>query len=1133
MSISFVTILRIVLRRVDGNRRLVAAMLIGVVLAIGLMSSTAIYRQALDELGLKFDLRQADKAELDLLISTSNHLVEPRAYERDQRIIDAQFDELGRLLEGRTRTATSATFFLTEPGKPVTDDPARPRARFQFLTGLTSQIRVDEGIFPPSAVAAPDAAPPIEVALSTDAAATFGVGLGDEFDLHPFWRDDREPVRAVVTALISPIDYTDEYWRQRRDHFEVPTSSWDTYAFFVPEATFFDALAVYLPDMNANLETIGYTSLSALNSRNAETAAIQLRESGGTIRGQVERARFESELPTVLETFGVKKFFSRLPLLVLTLQVVGIVLYYVVMVSTLVVDRQSGEIALLKSRGAGLFQIVSIYLLEGGVLAGIGMAAGPFLAVGVIALLGKTSPFEGLSGGDLLDVRLTTEAYLWGLGGALLSILALVWPALRASRYSIVRYKQAISRPPERSVIQRYYLDVVLVGIAAILFRQLQDSGSLVTEDLFGGLDQDPLLLIAPTIFIVAVGIIFLRLFPLILAVASIVTDRFAGIAIQLGLWHLVRAPLRNARLVLLLILATSIGMFSATFGSTLERSFEDRALYEAGAPLRIRDLNLSAAEGPNTVAAQLAAHPAVETVSSVIRSEGTYIRGSARSERAEIIALDPESFAQTAFFRDDFASGGLETLLAPIAANGIDPPQLEVPADARRIGLWLRLPEHTQGLVVFARVRDSAGTSQDVFFSGLDPRQPATGEWTFLVAPLDQEAFGSDVETGLRQAPSAGPKDVVSLFVQTFGATMFSGELWWDDLQFSREAGLPIPNGVEAFADRRPLEEFENIARWEVVSGRSLNEPADEFSLSRDDPKVGDAAVRYAWTRRLGGSQTRGIRLSSDSAALAVLVSESWLEQAGLFVGDEFQLFIPAGGFLPSRVEGSFDLFPTFDPRADRGLLVVNIDRFAFLADRNPRGGLRRNINEAWVVPQLGGLELLRADLEMGAFGHTEVVDAAAMQAERDADPLIAAGWEGLLLIAFLAVLILSALGFLVSSFLTAQTRSLEFAVLRTMGFSTRQILGLVSFEQIFIIVVAMTIGSLVGLGLGVQMLEFLGITERGEEVIPPFRQVIDWQAIGISYAILLTVFLATIGVVVLAYSRLAVARVLRLGES
>ena len=47
-------------------------------------------------------------------------------------------------------------------------------------------------------------------------------------------------------------------------------------------------------------------------------------------------------------------------------------------------------------------------------------------------------------------------------------------------------------------------------------------------------------------------------------------------------------------------------------------------------------------------------------------------------------------------------------------------------------------------------------------------------------------------------------------------------------------------------------------------------------------------------------------------------------------------------------------------------------------------------------------------------------------------------------------AVLVLSAMGFLIYSYLTAQRRMLEFAVLRTMGFSRRQITTLVGFEQL-----------------------------------------------------------------------------------
>ena len=1132
MPISIITILRIVLRRTNGNRRLVAAMLIGVVLAVALMSSTAIYRDALDELGLQFDLENAEKSDIDLLITTSNHLMAETEYTRDQELIDRRLNGISQFLDGRARTGTSATFFLTELGVPVSEESSRPRARFQFLTNLDPQINIDEGRFPEAANGSAEDQPRIEVALGTESAQAFGVGVGDVFELHPFWRQDRAPIPVLIVGLISPIEPEGEYWRQRRDHFVIDTPNWQTFGFFVPEDTFFDALAVYLPDITADLETLGFVNLGSLNARNAEVAAPRIRSATQNLSAQVERTRVETVLPDVLDAFNQKQFFSRLPLLVLTLQVVGIVLYYVVMVSTLVVDRQSGEIALLKSRGAGLVQIVSVYFIEGGLMAGIALAAGPFIALGVIALLGKTPPFEGLSGGSFLSVRLTGEAYIWGAIGAGLSVLALVWPAFRASRYSIVRYKQAISRPPERTIIQRYYLDVVLVLIAAILFFQLQESDSLVTEDLFGGLEQDPLLLVAPAVFIVAVAIIFLRVFPIILTVVAWITDRFAGIAIQLGLWHLIRAPLQNARLVLLLVLATSIGMFSATFGSTLDQSFDDRADYLAGAPLRLSELRLSGASGVDSFRETWEAHPGVEQIAPVIRTNATYVQEISLTFRSDLIAVDAERLQDIAFFRDDFATQPIAELLAPLAANDIVPPSLSVPDGARRLGLWVKVPEGTQGMVISARIRDSQGKYEDISFFGLDPRKRATGEWLHLIAPLEPGAWTS-FPTGLRLDFADGPLDVVSIFVRTFGFSLFTGEVFWDNLQYSTSGGIETEEIEGGFEDGVVIEPFEDVNRWEVLRGQVLGRVPDEFSLSTETAHDGSASARYAWTQRLGGSGLRGVRLIADSEPLLVVASQNYLDDAGLFIGDEIDLSL-SGGFIPARIASAFDLLPTYDPRVDDGLLIVNINRFAYFANRNPGSGSSRSPNEAWIVPREdGGLSLLRADLAQEAFGRAIVFDSKAMRQAQNEDPLVAAGWEGVLFLSFLAVLILSALGFLVASFLTAQTRSLEFAILRTMGFSRRQILGVVSFEQLFIIAVAMGLGTLVGLRLGVLMLEFLGITEKGEEVIPPFQLVTDWATIGVAYGILGAVFLVTIAIVVLAYARLAVAHTLRLGES
>jgi hypothetical protein len=59
------------------------------------------------------------------------------------------------------------------------------------------------------------------------------------------------------------------------------------------------------------------------------------------------------------------------------------------------------------------------------------------------------------------------------------------------------------------------------------------------------------------------------------------------------------------------------------------------------------------------------------------------------------------------------------------------------------------------------------------------------------------------------------------------------------------------------------------------------------------------------------------------------------------------------------------------------------------------------------------------------------------------------------------------------------------------------------------------------------------MGLTETGDEVVPPMDLHISWVTIGSAWLVLAAVFLVTIGAVVLLYSRLALHRVLRIGEA
>ena len=114
-----------------------------------------------------------------------------------------------------------------------------------------------------------------------------------------------------------------------------------------------------------------------------------------------------------------------MPLFALMLLIVGIALYYLVLVMTMLIERQSGEIALLKSRGASSPQILLVYLIEGSILVALAVGLGPLLAMGAIKILGLTPPFADLSQNSFLDVHLSSGAFGLALLGAMLALRAL------------------------------------------------------------------------------------------------------------------------------------------------------------------------------------------------------------------------------------------------------------------------------------------------------------------------------------------------------------------------------------------------------------------------------------------------------------------------------------------------------------------------------------------------------------------------------------------------------------------------------------------------------------------------------------------------------------------------------------
>ena len=350
----------------------------------------------------------------------------------------------------------------------------------------------------------------------------------------------------------------------------------------------------------------------------------------------------------------------------------------------------------------------------------------------IVRLLGRA--FLELGGGAelaLVTAHLSTDAWLIGLGGGLLAVVVLAVATLSAARVGINEAREAQARPPQVPALHRYYLDVLLLAIIGLIWWQIQSRGSFLVQPLGGqGLEIDYSLLLGPLLGLLALGLIVLRLFPLAVRLLARLTEPVGGSWLVHGLRHISRDPIVPGVLVVLLMLATALGLVGSVLSASLERSQEDRGLYEAGADLRVQHSGISRSLPPGEISRRIGEISGVESSAEAQRSSGG-ITTTGFSTSSTVLAVDSKNLAEVAWFRPDLGNGkSLEELAVSIspkqgtgsgsAAAWMESDGLTLPEDTTSLSIWARPSTTNAALTLAARLRDSRGNFFDVPFGNL-----------------------------------------------------------------------------------------------------------------------------------------------------------------------------------------------------------------------------------------------------------------------------------------------------------------------------------------------------------------------------------------------------------------------------
>ena len=136
------------------------------------------------------------------------------------------------------------------------------------------------------------------------------------------------------------------------------------------------------------------------------------------------------------------------------------------------------------------------------------------------------------------------------------------------------------------------------------------------------------------------------------------------------------------------------------------------------------------------------------------------------------------------------------------------------------------------------------------------------------------------------------------------------------------------------------------------------------------------------------------------------------------------------------------------------------------------------------------------------------------------------------MLLISFLVVLLLSCLGLLLHGYVSFQERGTQFALLRSMGLSSGQLNALMWLEQSLIVAVGIALGTWMGGRLSATIMPFLGHSDTGGVVLPPFAPHVEWGALLVTYALISVIFAAIVLATFFIVRRSSLQQALRLGE-
>jgi putative ABC transport system permease protein len=567
---------------------MVICLLLGSVLAVALISSIPVYTEGILQ---RLLTKELEEFQLTRAVFPGRSVIRRNFYMPDEpekklplykyldeQIVGELYPALGVPALVRTKQLTVDYLNVFPQGmSPDTKEDYQPRfAKVEGMAGLPEHVTLVAG-----RPARPGDGVVIEALVSEGAAKELGLYLDATYDLWDTFFTHSRLASVRIVGVFTTADARDPFWyRGIQDYNESLMIDVDLLEeLFVENMSQNFTYGTWYYAMDYHTITLG--DIPALTARSKEYQRLA-RQYG---------MDWDFPLLDILDRYDARARVLKLTLGFLQVPVLLMLVFFIYMVSQLIVSNDANEIAVWKSRGASSRQVFLLYLLESFILAALAMVVGPPVGLFVCRVLGASNGFLEFVQRTGLPLALSERAYLYAAFGAALFVVTMLLPAFAASRSTIVEHKKRRGRARAGPFWKRFFVDLVLLGLSlyGLYTYHAQQRILAITGAQGASLPLDPILFVISVTFILGAGLLFLRVYPLLVRVVFRLGRKVWTPVFYAAFIHVGRSLGHEQFLMIFLMLSLGLGVYNGVTARTINRNAEEKIRYEVGADVALK----------------------------------------------------------------------------------------------------------------------------------------------------------------------------------------------------------------------------------------------------------------------------------------------------------------------------------------------------------------------------------------------------------------------------------------------------------------------------------------------------------------------------------------------------------------